>query len=276
MEAVVPLHLVAEICATPEAIRANIAETLGKSYTRFNEYIESRSGVVSVCGFGPSLARTYKQLEGDVVACNGAHDWLIERGVIPTFGMFYDADPIIADFITPHPEVTYLIASRCHPKVFEKVRGYKVVVWHVEGDKCLHDMLAERRCDEPMVRGGSGAVVRSIVLMHAIGYREIHIHGGDSSYEGEFTHVKKSLVEEKFLEVCTKTPEGEIARRFKTTPQLALQVEDWKMLAPPMSQHLETRFVVHGDGLLPHIARAMGYEVRDSNSLEVVNELACV
>lgn len=256
---VVPLRLVMDVCATPEAIRENIAATLRRPYQGFMDLVESRKGEVAICGFGPSLVNTCERIKQDVIACNGAHDYLISRGIVPTFGMFFDADRVIADFITPHPDVCYLIASRCHPAVFEKLRGYKVVVWHCKGDACIDEMLGEAELMEPMVHGGSAGVTRAMFVGHAMGYRTFHIHGADSSYDGETTHVKKSLVEEELLSVWVKTDDGN-GLWFKTTPQLAAQVEDWKTLAPQLDQ-IGARFVVHGHGLLPHIAGVLGYTV---------------
>lgn len=249
-----------DVCATPEAIRENIAATLRRPYQGFMELVESREGEIAICGFGPSLVNTCERITQDVMACNGAHDYLISRGIVPTFGMFFDADRVIADFITPHPDVCYLVASRCHPAVFEKLQGYKVIVWHCKGDACIDGMLAEANRMEPMVHGGSAAVTRALFLVQVLGYSTIHIHGADSSYEGETTHVKKSLVREEPLSVFVHTDDG-TGKWFKTTPQLAAQVEDWKLLAPQLDL-LGARYVVHGHGLLPHIAGVLGYEVR--------------
>jgi uncharacterized Rossmann fold enzyme len=38
---------------------------------------------VSIVGYGPSLADTWKDISGPVVTVSGAHDYLVERGITP-------------------------------------------------------------------------------------------------------------------------------------------------------------------------------------------------
>jgi uncharacterized Rossmann fold enzyme len=253
--AIVPLELNIELCVTNDNLKKNLGVTLSRPYVRFNEFVNTESGKVSICGFGPSLVNTYAGITGDIAACNGAHNYLIERGIIPKFGVFFDADERMEQFVTPHKGVTYLVASRCHQSVFDKLEGHKVIVWHVKGDNGIIDeMLEERGIMEPMVHGGTAGVTRTMFLMHAMGYRELHLHGADSSYEGEHTHVKKSIVPETSIEVWAA------GKWFKTTPWLCGQVEDIKILAPAMKE-IGARLIVHGSGLFPHIAKVIGLEV---------------
>jgi len=252
----VPLSLNMEGCETEEKLSLNIASALARRYVRFNEYVCSQSGRINVCGFGPSLTNTYKSIRGDVLACNGAHDYLIDNGIVPKWTMFMDAAEVITKMVTPHKDVTYFVASRCHPALFEHLRGFNVVVWHCAGDAKALELLASTYTQalmEPLVNGGTACVTRGMVLVRAMGYEEIHLYGADSSYEGEFTHVKKSLVQETELQVFAE------GRWFKTTPWLAGQVEDIKILFPELIAG-GARFLIHGDGLLPHVAKAIGYE----------------
>lgn len=246
-----------EICETPENVLRNLHSCLSKPYTRLNEYLGSQKGVVSIVGSGPSLHDTYRDLVGDVIACNASLSFLLGKGVVPKYAMFFDAAEIMEQFVVCHPEVTYLVASRCHPKVFEKLEGHNVIVWHVkcgeDSNEPIDELLDEYVKPEPMVHGGSAAVTRTMLLAHAMGWTEQHLFGADSSYQ-DLTHVKQSIVEEKPLDVWVE------GQWFKTTPWLAGQVEDFKLLAPELRKW-GIRLVVHGDGMLPHVARVMGFEV---------------
>lgn len=256
---VVPLILKMEVCETPENVRRNLAASMARPYVRFNEWLDRESGACSIVGSGPSLKRTWRDLVGDVIACNGALGFLLERGIVPKYAMFFDAAEIVARFARRHEDVTYLVASRCHPAVFEALAGLRVVTWHVKGDEPIDEMLGEANRMEPMIHGGSAAVTRTMLLAHAMGYREQHWFGADSSCDddGE-THAGGSLVEEKPLRVM-------VARQwFDTTPWLAGQVEDFKILAPEL-RNWGSRIVVHGTGLLPHVAGVMGFEVIGDN-----------
>lgn len=251
----VPLSLNMECCETEGNLSRNIARTLGMPYRRVNELLESQSGRINVCGFGPSLKKTFTRIEGDVLACNGAHDWLIEQGIIPKWAMFMDASPVMTKLVKPHKEVTYLVASRCHQDLFDLLDDYKVVVWHCAGDRDVLGMLEERGRKEPVVNGGTAGVTRGMVMARALGYTQAHLFGCDSSYEGEFTHVRKSVVDEKELSVWVD------GRWFKTVPWMCGQVEDIKVLCPPLTE-LGMKFVFHGNGLLQYIAGTLGYEVQ--------------
>lgn len=252
---VVPLALRMEVCATQEEAEGNISYTFQKEYERLNEHLDTRTGLLHICGAGPSLEDSYEELSGDVLACNSALGFLLEKGITPRYAMIWDAHPLCANFAIPNPYVTYLLASRCHPSVFERLKDCNVIVWHAGGDYDVAGLLEmaglTHKCEqcggphvyEPMVNGGSAAVTRALYLSQALGYREHHIHGGDSSYRGDRTHVAGSLVPEKRITVCAQR------RFFDTTPEWAAQVEEFKCIHTAF-KHLGAEIIVHGDGLL--------------------------
>lgn len=255
-----PLNLEYDVCETHENIKRNLRQTLESNYKSFNSLLAPpHDGEVSVVGFGPSLKRTYKDLRGDVWACNGSHDWLIEKGVVPKYAMFWDAHSVVSQFVHPHKDVTYLVASRCNRGVFEALEGHNVFVWHAAGDAYLDDFLCEYKRAEPMLSGGSAAVTRAMVVATCMGYRKINLFGADSSYEGEFTHAKKSLVDEPLLTIWCN------GKKFQSTSWLAGQVEDFKLLAPMMREQ-GCDLQIYGDGLLPHVAQINGFKVHQSHS----------
>lgn len=238
---------------TEASIRSeNIRATFERGYLRFNELMDSaRGGTVSVVGSGPSLARTHKDIVGDVIACNSAHDFLIGHGVIPKYAMFWDANPIIAKFAQkPHPEVTYLVASRCHPDIFTALAGHRVIVFHALGGEEVEKYLISHNRLEPMVGGGSSGVTRATHLAGFMGYTDMHLFGADSSYEEGATHVGGSVIDQKKmrLRVCGKW--------FITAPWMALQVSDFKVLAPHLMK-LGAKLTVHGTGMLPYASSFM-------------------
>jgi len=244
---VVPLTLGMESCATVEEMHTNVESTLARGYMRFTEFMDSQAGECSIVGAGPSIADTYQDLRGDVIACNSAIGFLLSRGVVPKYAMLWDAHPLVETFAVPHPDIVYFVAARCHESVFERLKDCKVVVWYPGGDHDIADFLVEKNIMEPMVNGGSAAVTRSLYLAYALGYRTFHLHGADSSYRGEQTHVNGSVVPEKRLEVvCNK-------RWFTTTPEWAAQVEEFKCIRIGF-KHLGGTIRVYGDGLLPWVA----------------------
>ena len=117
-----------------------------------------------------------------VMACSGASRFLIERGIVPTWHVAVDPLPghtvnLIGE---PHPSVTYLISSTCHPGVFDHLKGSTVQLWHVfdgtdEGVRLLPP-------GEFALTGGIDVGLRSLVLANFLGFRDLHVFGLDGSY----------------------------------------------------------------------------------------------
>lgn len=253
-ETLAPLRLIRECCVPLDLVEENLRQTFQRQYEPFNDLMRMTLAIV---GSGPSILETVSMLDpGDhVLACNASHDYLIGRGIVPKYAMLFDAAEVIASMFTPHKDVTYLIASRCHPKVFEKLEGFKVVVWHAGADEeGILAKLEEAGKNEPVIHGGSAAVVRAMFLGAAMGYKRLRIFGGDSSFAGEHTHFKKSAVPEKEISVFCNH------RWFRTTAWMAAQAEEVQIIFP-IIKGIGIDIEVVGDGLIPHIAQTMGYNV---------------
>lgn len=249
----IPLKLYMEGTATEAEMNANVTATLARGYVRLNEYLGTMTGSVSICGSGPSLEETLQELTGDVLAINGSLKFLLDHGVVPRWAMIWDASPLCEAFAVPHHEVTYLIGARCHESVFKRLQGCKVIVWHAGGDHNIHQFMLEKQIHEPMVNGGSAGVTRAIYLAFALGYRDLHLFGADSSYSDDGrTHVAGSLVPEKFMQVMMAE------KWFNTTPEWCAQVEEIKVIYPNFTRpEMGARITAHGKGLLPWACQLM-------------------
>ena len=237
-------------------IQSNLEATFARGYFRFNELMNTAKGAVSIVGSGPSLASTYKDLVGDVVACNSAHDFLIEKGVIPKYAMFWDANPIIAKFAQkPHKDVIYLVASRCHPDLFKCLEGQRVVVFHAMSEERIQELLEQHGRMEPIIGGGTTGVTRAACLVATMGYTEMHWFGVDSCYSGEETHVGGHKSEDRMtLRICGKD--------FVVAPWMALQAGDFKAIAPLLKGY-GIDLSIHGTGMVPYIATFAGVKTPD-------------
>ena len=152
-----------------------------------------------VACYGPSLADTLDELRarkeetgGDIISVSGAHDFLIENGIIPDYHLECDPRPHKADNIkVGHPDVEYLLASVCNPVLFDKLDGHKVTLWHVstpEHAVKIVDDLGES--NEALISGGGSVGLRSIPLFYTLGYRDFSIFAMDCSFkqDGEEVH----------------------------------------------------------------------------------------
>ena len=248
------LGLAMEGCATESEMNANFFSTLERGYTPINGYLGKYEGACSLIGSGPSIAWSYEGITGDAIAINGAIKFLLDKGIVPKFGMIWDADPICEKFAIPHPGITYLIASRCHPKVFDKLKDCKVVVWHAAGDNNIVELMnrpeviAKQPCEEPLINGGTAGITRGIFIASSLGYNEINIYGADSSYSDEGqTHVNGSLVHEKdtIVSIGNNPP-----FYFRTTPEWCAQVMEYKAIYAIYVAAYGIKLNVHGDGML--------------------------
>ena len=255
-----PLEVRYGLANTDEDIASNIESALKRpNHVGFHSIMGTESGAVSVVGSGPSLKGNWEKLrdsDTDIIACNAAFQFLLERGVIPKYFFCFDADKLMLEFITPRPDVTYLLGSRCPPKAFEMLEGCNVITVHAGGDLHLERLLQQYDMMEPMVIGGSAAVTRAMCLAPSIGYRTVHLWGADGSFSMNDTHIRKSTTDEKAILIKLNN------RVFSMAPWMTRQVDDFKTLAPSLKL-LGIKLIVHGDGIVPHLARTMGYETDD-------------
>lgn len=201
---------------------------------------------ISICGYGPSLSETWKEITGDVMTVSGAHDFLISRGIVPDYHVECDPRPHKTEFLRkPHPGVTYLINSICHPSMFEALEGYQVVMWHGVTDDDAKNQIDLAESIEPgsrLLNGGTTAGVRSMPVARERGYTDFDLHGMDCSYHGEkqwagphFGKRHKSIL-------------VQVGQRIFETSDLMLQACDDFFEALKMLSGC--RFAVHGGGLL--------------------------
>lgn len=253
-----PLKIGHGLANTHEDIARNIQSALDRNLPRYTGLVGREKGTVSIVGSGPSLKRNWQRIvkHGDIIACNAAYQFLLEKGIVPKYMMCFDADPLMLEFMTPHPEIVFLLASRCPPKAFDLIEGCNVVCWHAAGDRDIESLLQKAgRFDDPMVIGGTSAVTRGMLIAQTLGYTDVHMWGADASFENGETHIRKSTTLEKRMFV------NMAGRVFETAPWMIQAVRDFELLAPPLRDCYGVHITVHGDGLLPQAAASMGFSV---------------
>lgn len=145
----------------------------------------AHDGVLNIAAGGPSLADTWQDLSGIVVAVNGTLQFLLDKGVKPWAVAVMDPGPHMKDIVPRVDGVHYFIASVCDPGLFDHLSGLSVGIWHPGGVPGLQSVLAERRGNWTMVAGASTMGVRWLSLGYTLGFRHFEFHGLDSSYRGQ-------------------------------------------------------------------------------------------
>jgi hypothetical protein len=137
--------------------------------------------------YGPSLAGTQFQLDEttDVFTVSGAHDTLIAAGILPDYHIECDPRPHKTDNLNkPNLGTTYLIASSVHPGYLDKLSQHDVRLWHVSTAEHVMRLVDElHESPSTIISGGGSVGLRAIPLLYTMGYRDIEIHGMDSSFK---------------------------------------------------------------------------------------------
>jgi len=151
-----------------------------------------------ICGGGASIAKTIPQIRRhwmasqkgkpvQLVAVNKTHDWLVKRGIIPTFAALCDPREHVVSYITPRKDVIYLLSTGCHPAVFKKFHeaGAAFAVWvavneEKDREEISRDYPPSKGYSHAFVTGGSTVGTRMVPLGTVLGFHDFELHGFDS------------------------------------------------------------------------------------------------
>lgn len=210
-----------------------------------------RDDWVSVVGFGPSLIETWPEITHPCITVGGAHDFLIERGVIPDWHAECDGrDHKPKHLEHPNKDVTYLMATICNPKMWEQLEGHKVVTWHNANGYHVVDWIGTFDPNAILVCGGSVVGLSAIHLCGILGFRKFKLFGFDGNFRGNARHAGPHFGQ-------PQRPIARIAgdRTWITSPQMSNACDELMWL---VRDNPELEFEVYGNCLLGDMVRAAG------------------
>lgn len=240
------LKIETNYCVTQSVHQAQVRASLARHLPQIQASQATSYELLAVVGSGPSLINTWPEIKKfrHIMSASGAHDFLLERGIVPTWHIETDPRPHKAEFHHhPHRDVDYLIASNCHPKVFDALDGFTVHVWHVLG------------ADEPrmlphlyprggwLLSGGSNAGLRALVMGRVLGFTNMHIFGMDCSMGTSF-HANAHPLEPK----AKKHQVVRVGGRSFTTTNIYLEYA--RQFFHETAMLPDVQMTLHGDGLL--------------------------
>lgn len=234
------------IWARDEQIKLAIAREI----PRIQPCATMQEGPLACVGYGPSLNDTWRELRQFpvIMSCSGATQFLLKRKIVPRWHVEVDPRPHKVQLIgKPHPKIEYLIASTCHPKVFDHLLNAKakVTLWHVFDS--TEEALRTLPASEWALTGGCSVGVRMLSLARFFGYTNLHIFGMDGSEGASGKHAAKHPMQPKdYAEV---TYEG---RTFKTTSSMFTVA---KGIWHELDTMPDVTATFHGDGLIQHMAK---------------------
>jgi hypothetical protein len=217
-------------------------------------------GTAAIVGASPTIGDCLDRIkeikhDGLVFSVNGAHNWLIEHGIIPNIHVLFENDmesPEVSLGGPPHPDVYYYICTQCNPKVFRKLSNRNKVIWHYFDDEPEYQQaIAKYFPGEFMVGGGYATLFRSITVARILGYRKFELFGCDSSFDEDSTHYEGYHTASKEIKMVVAAGNELSYRMFKTTPSLSFQAYEFMQFCEANQSSLLVQ--VHGDGLMRYL-----------------------
>lgn len=256
-----PLRVHARCVADSDTIKQNIEYccTLGLQY--FVQNAKKHALEAVLVGSGPSVKTQINKLKSmskdpkyRIFGIKGGHDFLLENGIEPAFGVAVDPLERIhrENFMKKAERCIYFIASQCHRTLFDTLiaRGEKVVIWHLMTDSVVR---MARDKDSPifghcLVHGGSTSGLRCIVLAYLAGFRKIHLFGYDSCLSGIQRKVNGETYEAKNEDGTEKALSITAAgKKFKCDPAFASQLNEFQELMKSLYNPADP-FTIRGYG----------------------------
>ena len=216
-------------------------------------------GVAVIIGGSPSLdwylddIRSLMADGAQTFAVNGAYKHLLSQGIVPGVCVLADGLPEVAGYVRGHhPGTRFLVASQCHPDVFDALEGADVTVWHcwngADNEEHLKRLLTERYGQAwVIVAGGTTVALRCLNIGHLCGYRTFRMYGVDSSFLNGRTHAYD------MPEQPTTFPLFCAGRTFHATGGMAEQANLFGRFYRTLFWDCDIR--AYGPGLIPHICR---------------------
>ena len=213
----------------------------------------AHEGEIAIVAGGPSLPQYLDELKGKkIVAVNGAHDYLLSKGIAPDVHLIIDARPENAAFITT-PAKEYWLASQCDPAVFDKAKNVTVV--HMNTADVL-DSIPMSMKPINLISSGSTVGLAGMAIAYCLGYRKLYVYGMDSSYDSARHAYPQSLNDEdRAIEAIVG------GRTFKCAPWMIAQAQQFQTLSAELIEG-DCEIYIRCNGLLGHMAWTMMNDVK--------------
>lgn len=181
---------------------------------------------------------------GPCMALNGAIN-LFPEDDPPFMWACCDPQELVADFLkNPSPKTTYIVASKCHPAVFERLAGLDVRLWHIND----HDIPGVRR-----VPCAVSITLCAMMLAQRLGWRRLNIYGWDACFSDDGAHHGSGEGHAPMPE----TVDIEVGERhFTTCATWGAEAHDAMNIIPVM-EWCGVEVHVHGDGMIAAIRREL-------------------
>lgn len=165
----------------------NVLTNIKLKVTRFQnlpgfQKVKGNDKPIAIVGGGPSVKTQIDKIKEfkTIIAAGSCNDYLMSQGVVPTYGVICDPDPVSINYYTKlDTEVIYLLATSCDPKIIDHFKDYQRVLWHCHSEEAAIK-IREVEPEYYGVAGGCTVGLRSLCIALLLGYNNIHFFGFDS------------------------------------------------------------------------------------------------
>jgi hypothetical protein len=222
------------------AIRAHIQSALSRELTEV-EVAAPRKERLTIVANGPSaLAAPLRR--SPTLAVNNALRLFVDRGLAPDFWIASDPQECVAEFLRDAPrETVYLVASKCHPRVFDALRDRRVVLWHCAEPATL-DLLVGRL----VIQTSITVTLCALNLMPVLGYHQLETWGWDGCYLAGRDHAASQPHHADDITIHLGPK-----RQFASTKSWAAEAQEAVRLFQGTPRHVKIR----GGGMIGAILR---------------------
>jgi hypothetical protein len=236
-------------------IRAHVVSALSRGLNEV-EIVAPRDERLTIVANGPSALTaplTAAAAGSPTLAINNALRLFVDRGLAPSFWMASDPQACVADYLRAAPSDTvYLVASKCHPAVFDALRRRRVVLWHCAEPGTL-DLLIGRL----VIQSSITVTLCALNLMPVLGYRRFDTWGWDGCYLADRDHAA-AQPHHRAGDITIELGSDE---RFTTTPSWAAEAQE----AVRLFQAAPRDVTIHGGGMIGAILERFGFGGRVGN-----------
>lgn len=245
-----------------DTLVSNIKTNIKNGFTQCVPHAKQEREVILLAG-GSSLNNhiediKQKRHEGmALVTVNGTYKWAIDKGLTPSAQVLVDGREHNKKFLSPTlPTCRYLIASQCHPSLFEGMSKDQTLIWHATVPEDLEEEVNSQFSGVwYKITGGSTVILRSIILLRMLGYYKFHIYGFDSCLMDGQHHAYEQL-ENEGEQLVTVSLED---KTFICTTWMAIQAQEFMIQSQIMGD--EINLAVYGNGLIANILLAANREI---------------
>jgi len=268
-----------------EEIKANMAENsklLKKGAQNVVPY-EANDREIMILAGGPTLNDfkddiAEKRAAGmPLVTTNGSYNWAIEQGLSPSLQLVIDAREHNHKFTKLTEGLTdttkFVIASQCHPSVFDDLPLDRTYIWQVSISPELVDHVTEyygkQYEDWYPAPGGSTVMLRALPTLRMLGYHKIHVYGFDSCvFYGKYHHSYKQKENDGGQPVEMVACGGtKYEKKFLCNPWMVYQATEFKHMSSRFLQDVD--MIVYGDGLIAHMIEVAAAESDEIEEVDV-------